>query len=436
LAHVHNVGLTIEHHTAGDNLPIVLQLKSEEDVIVANEVIASIEFAAGDSDGTDGATVAAGIHAIAEGTFSASANATKLVFTTGVSETAASSATAKATLSSIGDFQVAGDLVVKDGGTIGSASDLDAIAIASDGVVTFSQIPVMPSNSFADTIQYLVVAGGGGGGGGYSTSNIGNGGGGGAGGLVTGTVQNAQSIIYAIIIGGGGAGSVAGSSNSANGVNSSFGSFISIGGGAGASYGAANAQAGGSGGGTAYSHSGTAAGTVGQGNAGGIRNQSGPGYGAGGGGGAGAVGSDGTATVGGNGGVGSVNTIISTTIAEAQSVGEVSSGNLYFAGGGGGGLDGASTGAAGSGGLGGGADGTDSATTPTAATQYTGGGGGGGGNPNGSNTASSGSNGGDGIVILRMTTLNYSGTTTGSPTVVTDGDDTILIYKSSGSYTS
>jgi len=142
LAHVHNVGLTLTHVTAGDNLPVVFQLKSEEDIVVANEVIASIEFAAGDSDGTDGATVAAGIHAIAEGTFSATANATKLVFTTGVSETAASSATAKATLSSIGDFTVAGDLIIKDGGLIGSASDVDAIAIASNGVVTFSQSPV------------------------------------------------------------------------------------------------------------------------------------------------------------------------------------------------------------------------------------------------------------------------------------------------------
>ena len=46
------------------------QLKSEENAIVADDVIASIEMAAGDSDGTDGATVAAGIHAIAEGTFS------------------------------------------------------------------------------------------------------------------------------------------------------------------------------------------------------------------------------------------------------------------------------------------------------------------------------------------------------------------------------
>jgi len=151
LAHVHNVGLTLTHVTAGDNLPVVLQLKSEEDAVVANEVIGSIEFAAGDSDGTDGATVAAGIHAIAEDTFSASANATKLVFTTGVSETAASSATAKATLSSIGDFQVAGDLVVKDGGLIGSASDLDAIAIASDGVVTFTQALVTTGITIGST---------------------------------------------------------------------------------------------------------------------------------------------------------------------------------------------------------------------------------------------------------------------------------------------
>ena len=146
LAHVHNVGLTLTHATGSDDYPIVLQLKSEENAITANNVIASLEFAAGDSDGTDGATVAAGIHAIAEGTFSASANATKLVFTTGVSETAASSATAKATLSSIGDFQVAGDLVIKDGGLIGSASDLDALSISSGGVVNFTARPTFAAS--------------------------------------------------------------------------------------------------------------------------------------------------------------------------------------------------------------------------------------------------------------------------------------------------
>ena len=138
LTHVHDVGLTITNTIADtDNTPIVFQLKSEEDAIVADDVIASIELAAGDSDGTDGAVVAAGIHAIAEDTFSASANATKLVFTTGVSETAAASATAKMTLSSAGLLTIADDLMIKDGGTIGVASTNDAITISSAGIVTF-----------------------------------------------------------------------------------------------------------------------------------------------------------------------------------------------------------------------------------------------------------------------------------------------------------
>jgi hypothetical protein len=36
------------------------------------------------------------------------------------------------------------DLVIADGGQIGSASDTDAMAISSGGVVTFSQAPVVP----------------------------------------------------------------------------------------------------------------------------------------------------------------------------------------------------------------------------------------------------------------------------------------------------
>jgi hypothetical protein len=43
--------------------------------------------------------------------------------------------------------------------------------------------------------------------------------------------------------------------------------------------------------------------------------------------------------------------------------------------------------------------------------------------------------GGKGVVILRMPTASYSGTTTGSPTVTTDGTDTILTFNDSGSYT-
>jgi hypothetical protein len=43
--------------------------------------------------------------------------------------------------------------------------------------------------------------------------------------------------------------------------------------------------------------------------------------------------------------------------------------------------------------------------------------------------------GNSGVVILRLPTANYTGTTTGSPTVTTDGDYTILKFTGSGTYT-
>jgi hypothetical protein len=56
-----------------------------------------------------------------------------------------------------------------------------------------------------------------------------------------------------------------------------------------------------------------------------------------------------------------------------------------------------------------------------------------GGGGAGTRTATS-SDGGSGIVILRLKTSEYSGTVTGSPTVTTDGDETILTYTGSGTY--
>jgi hypothetical protein len=44
--------------------------------------------------------------------------------------------------------------------------------------------------------------------------------------------------------------------------------------------------------------------------------------------------------------------------------------------------------------------------------------------------------GGKGVVILRMPDCKlFRNTTTGSPTVGTDGTDTVLIFNDSGSYT-
>ena len=59
-------------------------------------------------------------------------------------------------------------------------------------------------------------------------------------------------------------------------------------------------------------------------------------------------------------------------------------------------------------------------------------GGGGGGSERG---GSRGGNGGSGVVILRVPSTDYSGTTTGSPTVTTDGSDKVITFTGSGSYT-
>jgi hypothetical protein len=43
--------------------------------------------------------------------------------------------------------------------------------------------------------------------------------------------------------------------------------------------------------------------------------------------------------------------------------------------------------------------------------------------------------GGSGVVIISLLTSQYTGTTTGSPTVTTSGSNTILTFTASGSYT-
>ena len=53
----------------------------------------------------------------------------------------------------------------------------------------------------------------------------------------------------------------------------------------------------------------------------------------------------------------------------------------------------------------------------------------------GQNNSQVGGAGGSGVVILKIPTGNYSGTTTGSPNESTEGAFTILVYNSSGSYT-
>ena len=63
--------------------------------------------------------------------------------------------------------------------------------------------------------------------------------------------------------------------------------------------------------------------------------------------------------------------------------------------------------------------------------------GGGGGGVGNNSIVANGTTGGKGVVILRMLDSNYSGTTTGSPTVTQNvgGTDTVIVFNDSGSYT-
>ena len=146
LTHIADAGLTLKTAATGDDTKATLTLQTGETDIAVNDVLGQLHFQAPDEGtGTDAILVAAGISAVAEGDFSSSNNATKLSFKTAASETA----TEKMSLSSAGLLTIADDLVIKDGGTIGVASDADSITIAANGVVTFSQSPVFPDGSLA-----------------------------------------------------------------------------------------------------------------------------------------------------------------------------------------------------------------------------------------------------------------------------------------------
>ena len=258
-------------------------------------------------------------------------------------------------------------------------------------------------NFQAYNIDFLVIGGGGygrtsapgaGGAGGYRNSYSSE---------TSGRNSSSESSLtlsdatYTITVGAGG--------TSGNGVDSSIsGSGIttitSLGGGFGANLGNPGAS-GGCGGGGAETNGTGGSGTSGQGFDGGGYN--------GGGGGAGGNGNNGYGASAGlpNGGLGGSGLASSIT---GSSVTRASGGSAYYA-----------------------------APSPTRSANVTGGGGGAttinGVANTGGGGAADGGQGGSGVVILRIPTASYSGTTSGSPTVSTSGSDTILTFTGSGSYT-
>jgi len=273
-----------------------------------------------------------------------------------------------------------------------------------------SWLDLNTTNTEPYNIDYLVVAGGGGG------SSYG---GGGAGGFRSGSSFSlTRGTSYTITVGAGGAGG--NDANGTKGNDSVFSSITSTGGGYGG-----NASTGGNGGSGGGGFGGTGSGNAGgsgntpstspsQGNNGGRGLTDTSTYTAGGGGGgAGAVGSNAAFQAGGAGGAGTASSITGSSVTYA---------------GGGGGRSNVGTSAAG--GSGGGGQAYTSGTKGGNGTANTGGGAG-----SGSAAAGGGGTGGSGVVILSIPTTNYSGTTTGSPTVTTSGSNTILTFTGSGSYT-
>jgi len=250
-------------------------------------------------------------------------------------------------------------------------------------------------------IEYLVIAGGGG--------NFGLRPGG-AGGYVAGTITVVNKTLTTATVGAGLGGS--------SGSDSTYNIVTAYGGGRGATDGGS-----GGGGGTENGSSNqgnsiqtSPAGGTGYGFAGGNK-ISGSGNAGGGGGGAGAVGGNciSTSGKGGVGGAGRSSSITGSAVTRA--------------GGGGGGGNSAKGANAGFGGSGGGGLGAQPGVTATNGTVNKGGGGG------GSYYAVSLS-GGSGVIILSVATAIYSGITTGSPIVTTSGANTIMVFNSSGTYTS
>jgi len=270
---------------------------------------------------------------------------------------------------------------------------------------------------------YLIAAGGGAGNSGTAVGGVG---GGGAGGVLTGVYTLLFGATYNFVVGGGGAANT-------NGTNSTAFGLTAIGGGKGGGPAGVAGSAGGSGGGGAENGGGGGAGTSGQGTNGGAVGGS-VFYPGGGGGGATVAGGNGAVGLvnGGRGGTGLISTLITDTQATAASVGQVVSGSVYFCGGGGGSYfyTQALPSGYGTGGSGGGGRGSGNSVAAVDGSANSGGGGGGRG------SGGTGSSlGGSGVILISVPTAVYSGITTGSPTVVVNGLNTVMIFKSSGSYT-
>ena len=134
----------------------ILNLQTSDTTVTQDSVVGSIQFQAPDeASGTDSILVASKIEAVAEGTFSASSNATSLVFST-ASSAAAGTVAGKMT------FTSGGELVIKDTDTADGSSPTITLQsgdtdIAQDDVLGSINFQAPDEGTGTDAI--LVAAG-------------------------------------------------------------------------------------------------------------------------------------------------------------------------------------------------------------------------------------------------------------------------------------
>lgn len=322
-----------------------------------------------------------------------------------------------------------------NGGFIGTTNT------SAGGIFSLRNVEVKKGRSewvsTAYNIQYLVVGGGAGGSGMFT-------GGSGGGGQKNGTIAFEPGVTLTCTVGSGGAPAHTASNNASSGIlkqgyaggSSSIAAatittITALTGGLGRAY-ENNAvinpnTAGTGGGGYGNGTAGAPAPNDGQGYAGGTGSNLG-----GGGGGAGGNGNTGQNAGNGNGGAGYASSITGSSINYGAGGGAathyyINSSKTYggdSANGGGG--DGHPTGPS---------PGHHSTSNLSSMNGAANRGNAGGSSHGENNSASCSGSGGSGVVILRVPTANYSGTTTGSPTITTDGTDTVIKFTGSGTYT-
>lgn len=262
------------------------------------------------------------------------------------------------------------------GGTITTSGNYTIHTFTSNGTLNVSG---------TINAEILIVAGGGGGGR-SNTGGFAGAGGGGAGGLIYISSYPIISSNITITVGAGGAVQTTANTRGFNGSNSTFGSYIALGGGGGcAPDGAISGYNGGSGGGGCWNGGNSGNGTIGQGLGGGISTSN---VGAGGGGGNSTNGSNSDLTHGGNGGEGYLSSINGTSYNYSTGGGggvftNPGNGGTTYGGGTGGSNGGAGSNGRSNSGDGGGGGGTDAAL------------------------AGNGGAGGSGVVIIRYIPINY-----------------------------